>query len=151
MYPEDRTYENKILDLTNQEDEGGGEEGPAYICDHCELPMRISDENLSAVDGSIIVKQGSYYCAKCGMVWDSLDQQEQRVIKSQEKTGPRIPKATDNDFFFESIPSNTELEPNHHADQFDPEPNERERLEAEGCTVLEERITTSDGRTIIKR
>jgi hypothetical protein len=35
-------------------------------------------------------------------------------------------------------------------DQGDLEPNEREQLEADGCTVLEERITTSDGRTIIK-
>jgi hypothetical protein len=150
MYPEDRTYENKILDLTNQEDEGGGEEGPAYICDHCELPMRISDENLSAVDGSIIVKQGSYYCAKCGMVWDSLDRQQQRVIKSQEKSGPRIPKATDNEFFFESVPSDTDLQPKHN-EGYDPEPSEREQLEADGCTVLEERITTAEGRTIIRR
>jgi hypothetical protein len=70
------------------------------------------------------------------------------VIKSQEKSGPRIPKPSDN-FFFESIPSNTDLKPKHN-EGFDPEPNEREQLEAEGCTVLEERITTSDGRTIIK-
>jgi hypothetical protein len=70
------------------------------------------------------------------------------VIKSQEKTGPRIPKP---EFFFESIPSKSGLEPKHHTAQFDPEPNERERLEADGCTVSEERITTSDGRTIIKR
>jgi hypothetical protein len=152
MYPEDRTYENKILDLTNQEDEGGGEEGPGYICDHCEIPMHRCDEDLSsAVDGSIVVKQGSYYCSKCGMVWDSLDQQQQRVIKSQEKTGPRIPKPSANDFFFESIPSNTGLKSNHHIDEFDPDPNEREQLEADGYTVLEERITTSDGRTIVKR
>jgi hypothetical protein len=151
MYPEDRTYENKILDLTNQEHEGGGEEGPAYLCDHCEIPMQRPSEDLSsAVDGSIVVKRGSYYCDKCGMVWDSLDQQQQRVIKSQEKTGPRIPKPSEN-FFFESIPSNAGLEPKHHTDQFDPDPNEREQLEADGCTVLEERITTSDGRTIIKR
>jgi hypothetical protein len=34
---------------------------------------------------------------------------------------------------------------------FDPDPNERERLEAEGCTVMEERITSSDSRTIVKR
>jgi hypothetical protein len=115
--------------------------------------MRRPSEDLSsAVDGSVVVKRGSYYCSKCGMVWDSLDQQQQRVIKSQEKQGPRIPKSDSSDFFFEPVPSNTELEPpNHHADQFDPDPNERERLEAEGCTVLEERITTSDGRTIIKR
>jgi hypothetical protein len=139
--------ENKILDLTNQEDEG-----PEYICDHCEIPMlRPSEDLSSAVDGSIVVKGGSYYCSKCGMVWDSLDQQQQRVIKSQEKQGPRIPKSDSSDFFFESIPSNTGLRLNHHTHQFDPEPNERERLEAEGCTVLEERITTSDGRTIIKR
>jgi hypothetical protein len=83
------------------------------------------------------------------MVWDSLDQQQQRVIKSQEKTGPRIPKPSD-DFFFESIPSNSGLKPKH-SERFDPDPNERERLEAEGYTVLEERITTSDGRTITKR
>jgi hypothetical protein len=134
MYPEDRTYENKILDRTNQEDH---EAGPGYICDHCEIPMRK-------------VKRGSYYCSKCGMVWDSLDQQQQRVIKSQERTGPRIPKPSDN-FFFEFIPSDTGLEAKYHIDEFDPEPNERERLEADGCTVLEERITTADGRTIIKR
>jgi hypothetical protein len=30
MYPEDSQYENKILDLTSQKDEG---EGPGYICD----------------------------------------------------------------------------------------------------------------------
>jgi hypothetical protein len=83
------------------------------------------------------------------MVWDSLDQQQQRVIKSQEKTGPRIPKPSENSFF-ESIPSNVGLEPKHHTDQFDPEPNEREHLEADGCTVLEERITDSSGRTIVK-
>jgi hypothetical protein len=141
--------ENKILDLTSQDDE---QEGPGYICDHCEIPMlRPSEDLSSAVDGSIVVKRGSYYCSKCGMVWDSLDQQQQRVMKSQENTGPRIPKAGGNEFFFESIPSNTGLKLNHHTDQFDPEPNEREQLEADGCTVLEERITTSDGRTIIKR
>ena len=53
------------------------------------------------------------------------------VIKSQEKTGPRIPKP---EFFFESIPSKSGLEPKHHTDQFDPEPNEREHLEADGWT-----------------
>jgi hypothetical protein len=40
------------------------------------------------------------------------------VIKSQEKTGPRIPKSDD---FFESIPSNLGLEPKH-IEGFDPEP-----------------------------
>src|SRR6266496_2509584 len=95
--------ENKILDLTSEEDEG-----PEYICDQCEIPMlRPSEDLYSAVDGSVVVKRGSYYCGKCGMVWDSLDQQQQRVIKSQEKSGPRIPKPSDNDFFFESIPSDT--------------------------------------------
>jgi hypothetical protein len=135
--------ENKILDLTSEEDEG-----TEYICDHCEIPMLRPSEDLSTVNGVVVVKRGSYYCSKCGMVWDSLDQQQQRVIMSQEKTGPRIPKP---EFFFESIPSKSGLEPKHHTDQFDPDPNERERLEAEGCTVLEERITTSDDRTIIKR
>jgi hypothetical protein len=134
--------ENKILDLTSEEDEG-----TEYICDHCEIPMIRPSEDLSTVNGVVVVKRGSYYCSKCGMVWDSLDQQQQRVIKSQEKTGPRIPKP---EFFFESIPSKSGLEPKHHTDQFDPDPNERERLEAEGCTVLEERITTSDDRTIMK-
>ncbi|SRR6266511_4061087 len=111
MYHEDS--ENRILDLTSQEDEGGEEEGPGYICDHCEIPMRISDEDLSTADGSIVVKRGSYYCSKCGMVWDSLDQQQQRVMKSQEKTGPRIPKPSEN-FFFESVPSDTGMEPKYH-------------------------------------
>jgi hypothetical protein len=104
----------------------------------------------SEVDGSILVKRGSYYCAKRGMVWDPVDQLQQRVIKSQEKSGPRIPKSDGNEFFFESIPSNTGLKPKHD-EGFDPEPNEREQLEADGCTAIEERITTSDGRTIIKR
>src|SRR6266508_5212518 len=102
--------------------------------------IRPGEDLSSAVDGSIVVKRGSYYCSKCGMIWDPVDQQQQRVIKSQEKTGPRIPKATDSDFFFESIPSDTGLEPKHN-EAFDPEPNEREQLEAEGYTVLEERIT----------
>jgi hypothetical protein len=148
MYPEDTAYENKLLDLTNQDDEGR-EEGPDYICDHCEIPMLRSDEDLSTVGGAVVVKRGSYYCIQCGMMWDSMDQQQQRVIKSQEKTGPRIPKPSD-DFFIESIPSNAGHKPKHHTDQFDPESNERERLEADGCTVLEERITTSDGRTMVK-
>ena len=139
--------ENRILDLTNQADDEG--QGPDYICDHCEIPMLRPSEDLSTVNGVVVVKRGSYYCSKCGVVWDSLDQQQQRVIKSQEKTGPRIPKPSD-DFFFESVPSNTGLEPKDNQG-FDPEPNEREQLEADGCTVLEERITTSDGRTIIKR
>ena len=43
------------------------------------------------------------------------------MIKSQEKTGPRIPKSDD---FFESIPSNLGLEPKH-IEGFDPEPWER--------------------------
>ncbi len=149
MYPEEMTDENKILDLTTLEDEGE-QDSPGYICDHCEIPMRRPSEDLSsAVDGSIVVKRGSYYCSKCGMVWDSLDQQQQRVMKSQEKTGPRIKPSED--FFFESIPSKSGLEPKHQTDQFDPEPNERQRIESEGYTVLEERITTSDGRTIVKR
>jgi hypothetical protein len=147
MYPEDRTAsENKILDLTSQEEE---EESPDYICDHCEIPMRKSDNDLSTVGSAVVVKQGSYYCSKCGMVWDSLDQQQHKVIKSQEKTGPRIPKPSD-DFFFESIPSEIGLT-RTKKESFDPDPNERERLEAEGYTVMKERITTSDGRTIIKR
>jgi hypothetical protein len=142
----DPDNENKILDLTSEVDEG-----PEYICDHCEIPMRRPSEDLSsAVDGSVVVKRGSYYCGKCGMVWDSLDQQQQRVIKSQEKQGPRIPKSDGNDFFFESIPSNTGPTKTRR-ESFDPEPNERDQLEADGCTVLEERIATSDGRTIIKR
>jgi hypothetical protein len=110
MYPENGRSENKILDLTSQEDE---EVDPDYICEHCELPMRKPSEDLSAVDGTIVVKEGSYYCNKCGMVWDPQDQQQQRVMKSQEKTGPRIPKSDSNDFFFESIPSNSGLEPKH--------------------------------------
>jgi hypothetical protein len=143
--------ENKILDLTSQEEEGEGEEGPGFICDHCEIPMRNAEEDLSsAADGSIVVKRGSYYCGKCGMVWDPVDQLQQRVIKFQEKTGPRIPKSDGSEFFFESIPSKSGLDPKH-IEGFDPEPNEREQLEADGCTVIEERITTSDGRTIIKR
>jgi hypothetical protein len=73
------------------------------------------------------------------------------VIKSQEKTGPRISKPSD-DFFFESIPSITGLtRTRKKKESFDPEPNEREQLEADGCTVLEERITDSSGRTITKR
>src|SRR6266545_749405 len=115
------TNENKILDLTNQEDEGGEEEGPDYICEYCEIPMLRPNEDLSTVNGVVVVKRGSYYCSKCGMVWDSLDQQEQRVIKSQERTGPRVPKPSDNDFFFESIPSDTGLQPTHN-EEFDPEP-----------------------------
>ena len=43
------------------------------------------------------------------------------MIKSQEKTGPRIPKS--DDFFFESIPSNLGLEPKHN-EGFDHEPGE---------------------------
>jgi hypothetical protein len=46
------------------------------------------------------------------------------VIKSQEKTGPRIPKL--DDFFFECIPSNLGLE-TKHIEGFDPEPCEREQ------------------------
>jgi hypothetical protein len=151
MYPEDSPYENKILDLTSQEDEGEVEEGPGYICDHCEIPMRKAEEDLSSeTDGRVILKRGSYFCSQCGIIWDSLDQQQQqRVIKSQEKTGPRIPKPSD-DVFFESIPSNSGPT-RTRKESFDPDPNERERLEAEGCTIIEERITTSDGRTIIKR
>jgi hypothetical protein len=146
-YYYDDDNENKILDLTGQEDDSG-EEGPGYICDHCEIPMQKSDEDLSTVNGVIVVKRGSYFCSKCGIVWDSLDQQQRRVIKSQEKTGPRIPKPSD-DFFFENIPSNSGL--STRKDSFDPDPNERERLEAEGCTVIEKRITDSSGRTIVKR
>jgi hypothetical protein len=102
-----------------------------------------AEEDLSsATDGRVIIKRGSYFCSQCGIVWHSVDQQQQRVIKSQEKTGPRIPKP---EFFFESIPSKSGLEPKHHTDQFDPERNEREHLEADGCTVLEERITDSSG------
>jgi hypothetical protein len=107
--------ENKILDLTSQDAE---EEGSGYICDHCEIPMlRPSEDLCSASDGSVVVKRGSYYCSKCGMIWDSLDQHQQRVMKSQEKSGPRIPKPDGNDFFFESIPSNTGLEPKQLAHQ----------------------------------
>src|SRR6266496_2686740 len=113
MYHEDS--ENKILDLTLTSQE---EEGPGYICDHCEIPMLISDEDLSTVGGAVVVKRGSYFCSQCGIIWDSLDHQQQRVIKSQEKTGPRIPKP---DFFFESIPSKSGLEPKH-IEGFDPEP-----------------------------
>jgi hypothetical protein len=88
MYLEDTSFENKILDLTSEEAEEEG--GPDYICDHCEIPMQRPSEDLtSATDGSIVIKRGSYYCGKCGIVWDSLDQQQQRVMKSQEKTGPR--------------------------------------------------------------
>jgi hypothetical protein len=105
--------------------------------------MRKAEEDLSSsTDGRVIIKRGSYFCSQCGIVWHSVDQQQQRVIKSQEKTGPRIPKP---EFFFESIPSKSGLEPKHHTDQFDPERNEREHLEADGCTVLEERITDSSG------
>ena len=58
------------------------------------------------------MRMGVYYCSKCGMIWDPVDQQQQRVIKSQEKSRPRIPKPSD-DFFFESIPSNLGLKPKH--------------------------------------
>jgi len=58
------------------------------------------------------MRMGVYYCSKCGMVWDPVDQLQQRVIKSQEKTRPRIPKPSD-DFFFESIPSNSGLKLKH--------------------------------------
>jgi hypothetical protein len=72
-------------------------------------------------------------------------------MKSQEKTGPVIPKPSD-ELFFESIPSDTgPIRTRRGKESFDPDPNERERLEAEGCTVIEERITDSSGRTIIKR
>jgi hypothetical protein len=91
--------------------------------------MQKAEEDLLS-GKEVIVRQGQYYCT-CGMIHDP-QQQHQRVIKSQERIGPVISKPS-NDFFF------------------DPDPNEKERLEAEGCTVLEERITTSDGRTIIKR
>jgi hypothetical protein len=144
-------YKNKILDLTSQADEGG--EGPAYICDHCEIPMQQAEEDLVSANNKneILIRTGQHYCSKCGTVLDpSLSDQHQRVMKSVERSGPVIPKPSDNDAFFESIPSNTGLKPKHHK-EFDPEPNERERLEAEGCTVLEERITTADGRTIVKR
>jgi hypothetical protein len=148
MYPEDS--ENKILDLTFSSQEDEWEEGLDYICDHCELPMRRCDEDMSsATDGSVVVKHGSYFCSQCGMVKDSLYQQQQRVIRSQEKTGPRIPKPSD-DFFFESIPSKSGLG-RKHIEGFDLEPNEQEQLEADGCTVLEERITDSSGRTLVKR
>ena len=137
--------ENKILDLTfNNQDDEGGEKGPAYICDHCEILMRKAEEDLLS-GKEVIVRQGQYFCT-CGMIHDP-QQQHQRVMKSQEKTGPVIPKHS-NDFFFESIPSNTGL--TTRKESFDPDPNERERLEAEGCTVMEERITTSDGRTVVK-
>jgi hypothetical protein len=143
-YNDDSDNENKILDLTSQDDE---EEGPGYICDHCEIPMRKAEEDLLS-GKEVIVRQGQYYCT-CGMIHDPQDQQKQRVMKLQEKTGPVIPKPS-NDFFFESIPSNSGPTRTRKG-SFDPDPNERERLEAEGCTVMEERITTSDGRTIVKR
>jgi hypothetical protein len=111
-YHDESDNENKILDLTGRDDEGGEEEDSGYICDHCEIPMQRPSEDLSsATDGSVVVKRGSYFCSKCGMVWDSLDQQQQRVIKSQEKTGPRIPKPQ---FFFESIPSDAGLTKTSH-------------------------------------
>jgi hypothetical protein len=86
-------------------------------------PRQKSVEDLSTVGGAVAVKRGSYFCSKCGIVWDSLDQQQHKVIKSQEKTGPRVPKPSE-DFFFESIHSKSGLEPKHQTDQFDPEPNE---------------------------
>ena len=113
--------ENKISDLTIQDE--GGEDGPGYICDHCEIPRQKSVEDLSTVGGAVAVKRGSYFCSKCGIVWDSLDQQQHKVIKSQEKIGPRVPMPSE-DFFFESIHSKSGLEPKNQTDQFDPEPNE---------------------------
>ena len=68
-YHDESDNENRILDLTGQEDEGR-EEGPDYICDHCEIPMLRSDEDLSTVGGAVVVKRGSYFCKKCGMIWD---------------------------------------------------------------------------------
>jgi hypothetical protein len=68
MYPEDS--ENKILDLTFTSQE---EDGSDYICDRCDNPMLKSDEDLSTVGGAVVVKRSSYFCSKCGMVWDSLD------------------------------------------------------------------------------
>jgi hypothetical protein len=143
-YNDEPDNENKILDLTSQEDDA--EEGPSYICDHCEIPMQKAEEDLLS-GKEVIVRQGQYFCT-CGMIHDP-QQQHQRVIKSQEKTGPVISKPS-NDFFFESIPSSTGLT-RTGKESFDPDPNERERLEDEDCTVMEERITTSDGRTIVKR
>lgn len=110
--------------------------------------MRKAEEDLLS-GKEVIVRHGQYYCT-CGMIHDPQDQQQQLVIKSQEKTGPRIEKDPNASAFFESIPSNTGLT-RTRKENFDPEPNEREQLEAEGCTVLEERITDSSGRTIIKR
>jgi hypothetical protein len=136
MYPEDRSCENTILDLTSQEDED--EEDPGYLCDHCEIPMQKAEEDLLS-GKEVIVRQGIYFCT-CGMIHDP-EQQHQRLMKSQEKTGPVISKPS-NDFFFESIPSDSG--PNrtrNKRESFDPDPNEKERLEAEGCTVFEERIT----------
>jgi hypothetical protein len=80
--------ENKILDLTFSGQDEGGEEGPSYICDHCEIPMQKAEEDLLS-GKEVIVRQGQYFCT-CGMIHDP-QQQHQRVIKSQEKSGPVIP------------------------------------------------------------
>jgi hypothetical protein len=70
MYPEETACENKILDLTRQEDEWEEQEGPDYSCDHCEIPMQKAEEDLSsATDGRVIIKRGSYFCSQCGIVW----------------------------------------------------------------------------------
>jgi hypothetical protein len=69
MYPEETAYENKILDLTCQKDEWEEQEGPDYICDHCEIPMRKPEEDLSSsTDGRVIIKRGSY-AASFGTRW----------------------------------------------------------------------------------
>jgi hypothetical protein len=65
--------ENKILDLTfNNQDDEGGEKGPAYICDHCEILMRKAEEDLLS-GKEVIVRQGQYFCT-CGMIHDPQQQ-----------------------------------------------------------------------------
>ena len=46
MYPEDSQYENKILDLTSQKDEG---EGPGYICDQRQASVFQLDTRVGEI------------------------------------------------------------------------------------------------------
>jgi hypothetical protein len=104
--------------------------------------------NLTSLTDSNPTEEDQFYCELCGLI---KDPDAMLLHKKKELQGPKITKRKGAPaFVFENIRFN--ILDRDKPKEFDIEPEEEERLKAEGYPINETRVKSAEtGRTIVRR
>jgi hypothetical protein len=139
-----RSNDYRIINLTEFGLPGNTTEEESedlVICSHCDKAMTLAYQDIISYPSNLVlVKKDQFYCEYCGLI---KAPDANLLTKKREQKDPKISKSKGNSlaFVFENIRFNQESQ---REKELDIEPEDEERLKAEGCTIKETRVTSAE-------